>query len=48
VSSLAHDAWWVSRELAMRYGWSRDEVRAVPLSELSEWLKPQQAADEHG
>ncbi|MGC0151876.1 hypothetical protein ACPRNU_05395 [Chromobacterium vaccinii] len=31
--------WWkVARRLAERYGWSRDEVRAVPLSELANWL----------
>jgi hypothetical protein len=40
VPSPQPDGWWwrVSRELARRYAWSREEVRGVPLSELQHWL----------
>lgn len=30
--------WWSMRELARRYGWSRDELRALPVSEVDAWL----------
>ena len=30
--------WCSMRELARRYGWSRDMLRALPVSEVDVWL----------